>query len=754
MKNTLIILSFLLSNTIGATTYYISTSGSDSNNGSIGTPWKTLAYACSKANASGDIIHINAGTYYETSQSILAVGVSIVGEGMTSTLIQSSYAGSSQPLIKAETSNGWLGVYGNQSISGITLNGNMTTFAAITVNFRSNFIIHDCTFTNFTDQGVMFSGQPEWNFTANNPYRAATKMATYWCSGNQFYNNVMTNCATMSGDLGNGNLRIGTQQGLLIHHNVITQTARAAGTNGYGIKYCELGYNKGTKCHDNIITIAPNVSGTYDFAFEIWWDIDECEYYNNTIQGCIDCGGFKDVGAYAMWFHDNTMGWASQQDHDEIGIDIEGYNDGVIINNNKITNCNLGILNSIEPHQDAPYHSVFNDFHIYDNLITGVGSTAGGGGNAFGITFGATVITADVSNYYIYNNTIVSSGNYGAGSYAVTGINLCDFGVNANGVQIKNNIIKGFTGGSTYFGPITAHGTSNYLNLSITNNDFYGNANSNAVQWTGSFSPGTGYVNSSNITEDPLFTSSSNFQLQSGSPAIGTGTNVGLSTDYAGNVIKNPPSIGAYESSSTALAPVLPVYVSSVLANATPSILEMTYNMTLANIVPATSSFSVLVNSAVRSVSAVVISGTKVQLTLATAVKYGDLVTVAYTKPSANPLQSPTGGVAISFSPQSVGNNLVISTKDATPLTVTMAISPNHVHKILNVLLTYSTTPTAANSPEVIQITDLAGNLLIEKLLVTGVTNILIPLNLASGIYNVLMSAGGSQLASKRMIVY
>jgi hypothetical protein len=39
-------------------------------------------------------------------------------------------------------------------------------------------------------------------------------------------------------------------------------------------------------------------------------------------------------------------------------------------------------------------------------------------------------------------------------------------------------------------------------------------------------------------------------------------------------------------------------------------------------------------------------------------------------------------------------------------------------------------------------------------LLVTGVTNILIPLNLASGIYNVLMSAGGSQLASKRMIVY
>jgi len=83
-----------------------------------------------------------------------------------------------------------------------------------------------------------------------------------------------------------------------------------------------------------------------------------------------------------------------------------------------------------------------------------------------------------------------------------------------------------------------------------------------------------------------------------------------------------------------------------------------------------------------------------------------------------------------------------------------MSISPNHVHKILNVSLTYSATPTAANSPEVIQITDLSGNLLIEKFVSKGVTKVLIPLNLASGIYNILMSAGGSQIASQKMIVY
>ena len=61
----------------------------------------------------------------------------------------------------------------------------------------------------------------------------------------------------------------------------------------------------------------------------------------------------------------------------------------------------------------------------------------------------------------------------------------------------------------------------------------------------------------------------------------------------------------------------------------------MTYNMTLANVVPAASAFSVRVNSTARTVSAVAISGTKVLLTLASPIVYGDVVTVSYTKPSS-----------------------------------------------------------------------------------------------------------------------
>jgi hypothetical protein len=68
-----------------------------------------------------------------------------------------------------------------------------------------------------------------------------------------------------------------------------------------------------------------------------------------------------------------------------------------------------------------------------------------------------------------------------------------------------------------------------------------------------------------------------------------------------------------------------------------------------------------MVNSVARTVSSVAVSGTSVTLTLASAVAYGDVVTVAYTKPSSSPLQTPAGGQVVSLSDQSVSNNVQIN---------------------------------------------------------------------------------------------
>jgi hypothetical protein len=70
-----------------ATTYYISTSGSDSNNGtSTSTPWKTLQYAESHATAAGSIIALKKGDNWSSTTALSiqhggAVGNPIVWDG-------------------------------------------------------------------------------------------------------------------------------------------------------------------------------------------------------------------------------------------------------------------------------------------------------------------------------------------------------------------------------------------------------------------------------------------------------------------------------------------------------------------------------------------------------------------------------------------------------------------------------------------------------------------------------------------------
>ena len=133
--------------------------------------------------------------------------------------------------------------------------------------------------------------------------------------------------------------------------------------------------------------------------------------------------------------------------------------------------------------------------------------------------------------------------------------------------------------------------------------------------------------------------------------------------------------------------PAIPVYVSSAIENATPAILEMAYNLSLANTVPAKSAFSVQVNSAARSVNSVSISGTKVLLTLASPVANGNVVTVAYTAPSSNPLQTSAGGKAASLAAQTVTNRV---NPPASPVYVSSSVenaSPSVIEMIYNLAL-------------------------------------------------------------------
>jgi hypothetical protein len=183
----------------------------------------------------------------------------------------------------------------------------------------------------------------------------------------------------------------------------------------------------------------------------------------------------------------------------------------------------------------------------------------------------------------------------------------------------------------------------------------------------------------------------------------------------------------------------------------------MTYNTDLASIVPAASSFSVLVNSVARTVSTVSVTGTKVQLTLSSGIKFGDIISIAYVKPATSPLQSTTGGLAVNITALTVTNSLTNPAKDAPAVTVTMTLTPSHIHRVVNILLAYSAslaTQSAAITPEIIRITNLSGKLYIQKSIATGTTYVKIPLNLKSGIYTIQLTGNGVELASQKMVVY
>ncbi|HLN22190.1 MAG TPA: SwmB domain-containing protein, partial [Bacteroidales bacterium] len=131
-------------------------------------------------------------------------------------------------------------------------------------------------------------------------------------------------------------------------------------------------------------------------------------------------------------------------------------------------------------------------------------------------------------------------------------------------------------------------------------------------------------------------------KLVSGSDLIDAGINVGLS--YTGSA----PDIGSYEFRSSVIPPatVNLAYQSSLVKSSNASEVEITYNVTLAPVVPSLSCFEVKVNSTVRNITNLIISGNKVYLTLSSPVNPGETVTLSYTKPATNPLQCTAGTFA------------------------------------------------------------------------------------------------------------
>lgn len=193
---------------------------------------------------------------------------------------------------------------------------------------------------------------------------------------------------------------------------------------------------------------------------------------------------------------------------------------------------------------------------IYSNSGSGIWAEAGN-----------TPTTGIIANYnLIYNNAKhgfyynLSSGPrfslknnvfYANGNEASSYYNFYVNGPGSTGTSIvKNNIFHGTDSLAFYdLNGILAGSNQNY-------NLFY-RASGNLLYWNGTAYAAAEFSNyknnsgqdSNSLSADPKFVSSSNFHLQSTSPAINAGTNVSLSADYENATVPqgSAPDIGAYE---------------------------------------------------------------------------------------------------------------------------------------------------------------------------------------------------------------
>jgi uncharacterized repeat protein (TIGR02059 family) len=101
-----------------------------------------------------------------------------------------------------------------------------------------------------------------------------------------------------------------------------------------------------------------------------------------------------------------------------------------------------------------------------------------------------------------------------------------------------------------------------------------------------------------------------------------------------------------------------PKYLSSVVKNDSPDKLQMTYDLPLASVIPQASAFIATINGEKKTAMAVTVAENTVNLTLPINLSNSDTITITYTPPDQNPLQSAEGGMAEPIAAQPVENKV------------------------------------------------------------------------------------------------
>lgn len=510
------------------TRYYIDPSGSDiTGDGSKIRPWATLGFAVSKCD-SGDIVSINPGNYLIESSISIPVGVSIEAKDttavITSKVIGSRHGqGITNPTLSFVSTV--QNTAGNQYVKNIKFNGLGIAASAIFVKYRSNIDIIGCVVEDFYANGITFMGGAD----------SDVEPVSY-STGNSVSGCRIWNCGDTPGTWDGGALiQAGGQEGFELSYCNLKNNKRATGHNS---NIMNVGHwNKGFLYHHNI-SVKPYYETAWNFHLEMMDCRGGTEIYENKSYGG---DVFVDI-AWHTWekgdydfscsIHDNYIydNPVLHSGHGKNAIDIEPLNGSdIFIYNNHFD----GVVSMIGASDNTFNNNKWSNIHVYNNIAENCGyNNTTDWVNV--ISFSLAGNTSTAKDIFFYNNLIESNS-----IHHTTAIKLMTAtGARIDNFRIKNNIIVGHHNGT--FLNVVNNGTID--SLFVDHNLLFDNSGNNNPVFSGN--PVT-YTFLNNLQGlDPLFVSDTDFHLQSNSPAIGAGINVGLTVNYDGVSYSDPPNIG------------------------------------------------------------------------------------------------------------------------------------------------------------------------------------------------------------------
>ena len=485
-----------------AATFYVSPNGNNSTgDGSAGKPWATLSHACSRVRNSGNTISIGAGSYVDSSQCNLAVGVNISGAGKAQTIIVSNLndwyiLANSNPIVDSR-----------QTISGFTLDGNNRTLAHGICIIGRNFVtVDNVAFVHIRATALKLEGYDWWR-GADQESPAVPPPG--YATGCILSNLTIIGCSDV-----NYQAAVWAQsiRDTLIDNIVVDESA---GTGGRGnalkswpgwINHCTI--------RNSTFTVNPATSMDA-ITIELWNLERDTEIHNNTFnEGYVSLvSGRKNGGTWSLRFHDNRLINTSP-----LGYAHELAVDDTDFYGNYIVKESLGVW---------PASHMYNldgmgNIRIHHNVIY---STKGQG-----IAIQNVPASVPLYDVHVYNNVVDTTD----GRWPNAGVSVSASQPVEN-LRVVNNIFSNLAVG------VYLRSSAAWIRNSVIRyNDF--NSVSNFVQNEGATNPAIG----SNVSVDPQFVKMGErpeyYKLAPSSPLIDAGTDVGL--PFLGAA----PCIGAFES--------------------------------------------------------------------------------------------------------------------------------------------------------------------------------------------------------------